>query len=198
MFDVGRSSFKTNRLPLKIYNFNRFRNSETLMGIHTAYVAAGSNIGNKLLNCKNGICALTKANKTVLKDWSKFYKTEPVHYKDQDWFVNCVVKIETPLNPFELLHELKSIERDTGRVYTPIRFGPRTLDLDIILYDDLVENSADLIIPHPRMHNRRFVLRPICDISPEIVHPVLKKSMKYLLNILDENDQRIIEYLCDY
>jgi 2-amino-4-hydroxy-6-hydroxymethyldihydropteridine diphosphokinase len=169
-----------------------------LMGIHTAYVAAGSNIGNKLLNCKNGIAALTKSNKTVLKDWSKFYKTEPVHYKDQDWFVNCVVKIETPLDPFELLHELKSIERDAGRVSIPIRFGPRTLDLDIILYDDLVKNSADLIIPHPMMHKRRFVLGPICDISPETVHPVLKKNMKYLLDILDENEQRIIEYSCDY
>ena len=163
------------------------------MEIHTAYVAAGSNLGNKLLNCKNGIAALTKGNKTVLKDWSKFYKTEPVHYKDQDWFVNCVVKIETPLDPFELLHELKSIERDTGREYTPIRFGPRTLDLDIVLYDDLVKNSTDLIIPHPRMHKRRFVLRPMCDIDPKIVHPVLKKNMQTLLNVLDETEQRIIE-----
>ena len=168
------------------------------MGIHTAYVAAGSNIGEKLLNCKNGIAALTKAKKTVLKEWSKFYKTEPVHYKDQEWFVNCVVKIETPLDPFELLHELKSIERDAGRVYTSIRFGPRILDLDIIFYDDLVKNSADLILPHPRMHNRRFVLVPICDISPEIVHPVLQKNMRSLLNILDETEQRLIEYSCDY
>lgn len=168
------------------------------MGTHTAYIGAGSNIGDKLLNCKNGIAALTRDNKTVLKDRSKFYKTEPVHYKDQDWFVNWVVKIETTLDPFELLNELKSIERDTGRVYNPIRFGSRTLDLDIILYDDLVKNSADLIIPHPRMHKRRFVLRPICDIDPKIVHPLLKKDMQYLLNILDENEQRIIEYSCDY
>ena len=168
------------------------------MGIHTAYIGAGSNIGNKLLNCKNGIATLTRDNKTVLKDRSKFYKTEPVHYKDQDWFVNWVVKIETTLDPFELLNELKSIERDTGRVYNPIRFGSRTLDLDIILYDDLVKNSADLIIPHSRMHKRRFVLRPICDIDPKIVHPVLKKDMQYLLDILDENEQRIIEYPCDY
>jgi 2-amino-4-hydroxy-6-hydroxymethyldihydropteridine diphosphokinase len=168
------------------------------MGIHTAYVAAGSNIGNKLLNCKNGIDALTSANQTVLKDESKFYRTEPVHYKEQDWFVNWVVKIETPLDPFELLQELKSIERDTGRVYNPIRFGPRILDLDIILYDDVVKNSADLIIPHPMMHQRRFVLQPICDIDPKIVHPVLKKNMQYLLDILDENEQRVIEYSCDY
>lgn len=168
------------------------------METHTAYIGAGSNIGDKLLNCKNGIAALTRANKTVLKDRSKFYKTEPVHYKDQDWFVNWVVKIETTLDPFDLLNELNSIERDTGRVYNPIRFGSRTLDLDIILYDDLVKNSADLIIPHPRMHKRRFVLRPICDIDPKIVHPVLKKDMQYLLDILDENEQRIIEYPCDY
>ena len=168
------------------------------METHTAYIGAGSNIGDKLLNCKNGIAALTRANKTVLKNRSKFYKTEPVHYKDQDWFVNWVVKIETTLDPFDLLNELKSIERDTGRVYNPIRFGSRTLDLDIILYDDLVKNSADLIIPHPRMHKRRFVLRPICDIDPKIVHPVLKKDMQYLLDILDENEQRIIEYPCDY
>jgi 2-amino-4-hydroxy-6-hydroxymethyldihydropteridine diphosphokinase len=168
------------------------------MGTHTAYIGAGSNIGDKLLNCKNGIAALTRANKTVLKDRSKFYKTEPVHYKDQDWFVNWVVKIETTLDPFDLLNELKSIERDTGRVYNPIRFGSRILDLDIILYDDLVKNSADLIIPHPRMHKRRFVLRPICNIDPKIVHPVLKKDMQYLLDILDENEQRIIEYPCDY
>lgn len=167
-------------------------------GIHTAYVAAGSNIGNKLLNCKNGIIALTRANKAVVKKCSKFYKTEPVHFKDQDWFVNCVVEIETLFDPFELFHELKSIECDAGRVDTSIRFGPRILDLDIILYDDLVKKSTDLIIPHPRMHNRRFVLQPICDINPEIVHPVLKKNMKYLLNMLDENEQRIIEYSCDY
>jgi len=164
------------------------------MEFHTAYIGAGSNIENKLLNCKNGIAALTRTKKTVLKDWSRFYKTEPVDYKDQDWFVNLVVKIETTLDPFQLLIELKSIERDTGRVYDPIRFGPRILDLDIILYDDLVKNSSGLVVPHPRMHKRRFVLKPICDIDPKIVHPVLKKDMQYLLDILDENEQRIIEY----
>ena len=168
------------------------------MGIHTAYIGAGSNMGNKLLNCKNGIAALTRPKKTVLKDWSRFYKTEPVDYKDQDWFVNSVVKIETNLDPFQLLDELRSIERDTGRVYGPIRFGPRILDLDIILYDDLVKSSSRLVIPHPRMHKRRFVLQPICDIDPKIVHPVLKKDMQYLLDVLDENEQRVIEYPCDY
>jgi 2-amino-4-hydroxy-6-hydroxymethyldihydropteridine diphosphokinase len=121
-----------------------------------------------------------------------------VDYKDQDWFINVVVKVETTLAPFELLKTLKSIERGAGRVDGSIRFGPRVLDLDIILYDDLVTNSSKLIVPHPRMHKRRFVLRPICDIDPTIVHPVLKKEMQALLDVLDENEQRIVEYRCDY
>ena len=168
------------------------------MQIHTVFIGAGSNIGDKVLNCKKGIAALTRSKKTVLKDWSRFYKTEPVDYKDQDWFVNLVVKIETRLDPFQLLDELKSIERGTGRVYGPIRFGPRILDLDILLYDNWVKNSSRLVIPHPRMHKRRFVLKPICDIDPEIIHPVLKKDMQYLLDILDENQQKVVEYSCDY
>ena len=164
------------------------------MQIHTVYIGAGSNIGDKLLNCKKGIAALTRSEKTILKDWSRFYKTEPVDYKDQDWFVNLVVKIETRLDPFKLLDELKSIERGTGRVYGPIRFGPRILDLDILLYDNWVKNTSRLVIPHPRMHKRRFVLQPICDIDPEIVHPVLKKDMQYLLDHLDDHKQRVVPY----
>lgn len=168
------------------------------MDIHTAYIGAGSNMGDKLLNCKNGISALTTTRNVVEKVWSRFYKTEPVDYKNQDWFVNVVVKVETTLAPFELLKRLKAIERKAGRVDGAIRFGPRVLDLDIILYDDWVTNSSELIVPHPRMHKRRFVLRPICDIDPKIVHPVFKKEMQALLDVLDENDQRIVEYRCDY
>jgi len=168
------------------------------MDIHTAYIGAGSNMGDKLLNCKNGISALTTTRNVLEKVWSRFYKTEPVDYKNQDWFVNVVVKVETTLAPVELLKRLKAIEREAGRVDGAIRFGPRVLDLDIILYDDLVMNSWELVVPHPRMHKRRFVLRPICDIDPTIVHPVFKKEMQALLDVLDENDQRIVEYRCDY
>ena len=165
---------------------------------HTAYIGAGSNIGNKFLNCQNGIDALIKSGKTVLKDQSRFYKTEPVDYNDQDWFVNFVAKIETTLDPLQLLYKLKSIERDVGRLNDPIKFGPRILDLDIIFFDDLVTNSSGMIIPHPRMHKRRFVLRPLCDIDPKIVHPVLKKDVQNLLDMLNENEQRVVEYRCDY
>ena len=165
---------------------------------HTAYIGAGSNIGDKLLNCKKGINNLTRLQNTRIKEWSKFYQTEPVDYKNQDWFVNCVVKIETDLDAFQLIKELKSIEQDAGRVFDTVRFGPRIIDLDILLFDNIVVNSCGLIIPHPRMHKRRFVLKPICDIDPSILHPVLNKEMGILLAALDENEQRIIEYQCDY
>jgi 2-amino-4-hydroxy-6-hydroxymethyldihydropteridine diphosphokinase len=164
------------------------------MKVHAAYIGAGSNIGNKLLNCKNGIIALSRSHDTQIKEWSRFYKTEPVDYKDQDWFINVVVKIETTLDPFQMLKKLKSIEHDAGRIDDPVRFGPRILDLDILLFDDFVTNSSGLIIPHPRMHKRRFVLKPICDIDPAVVHPVFKKEMQDLLAILGDNEQRIIEY----
>lgn len=164
------------------------------MKVHTAYIGAGSNIGNKLENCKNGIIALSRSKNTQINKWSRFYKTEPVDHEDQDWFINIVVKIETTLNPFQLLKKLKSIEHDAGRIDDPVRFGPRILDLDILLFNDLIKSSSGLIIPHPRMHKRRFVLKPICDIDPAIIHPVFKKEMKELLAILDENEQRIIEY----
>ncbi|UCD89828.1 MAG: 2-amino-4-hydroxy-6-hydroxymethyldihydropteridine diphosphokinase [Desulfobacterales bacterium] len=168
------------------------------VGNYTVYIGAGSNIGNKLANCQNGIESLIKSGGTVLKDQSRFYKTEPVDYQAQDWFINCVAKIETAKNPFELLHTLKSIERDVGRVADPVKFGPRILDLDILLVDNLVVTSSKLVVPHPRMHKRRFVLQPICDIDAKIIHPVLMKNMQSLLEMLDEDEQRIEEYRCAY
>ena len=82
------------------------------MRVHTVYIGAGSNIGNKLVNCKNGIIVLSRSQNTQIKEWSRFYKTEPVDYEDQDWFINVVVKIDTTLDPFHLLKKLKSIEHD--------------------------------------------------------------------------------------
>jgi 2-amino-4-hydroxy-6-hydroxymethyldihydropteridine diphosphokinase len=129
-----------------------------------------------------------------LKAESRIYQTEPVDYLDQDWFINIVVKIETLLDPSRLLRRLQSIQRKAGRWQNSIRFGPRVLDLDIIFYDAVVIHSAQLVIPHPRMHKRRFVLQPLCDIDPAIMHPVLKTDVRTLQNRLDDNEQRIIEY----
>ena len=161
---------------------------------HIAYISVGSNLGQKVDNCRGGIAVLTRTGSTRLVDQSFIYRTEPVDYLDQDWFVNCVAKIETDLDPLSLLNVLKSIERAAGRVKDTIRFGPRILDLDIILYDNLVMDTPPLTVPHPRMHKRRFVLKPLCDIDPNIIHPVLHRTMESLLEDLDEKGQRIIEY----
>jgi len=158
-----------------------------------AYISIGSNIGNRLENCKKGISCLAEPEISIIKNRSAFYLTEPVDYKNQDEFVNIIVKIETRLDPFQLLDELKSIQSNAGRNHNNERFGPRVLDLDIIMYDDFVINTPELIIPHQRMHKRRFVLKPICDIDPNVIHPVLKKDMKYLLDSLDKNKQRVIK-----
>ena len=158
-----------------------------------AYISVGSNLGDRLENCRRGIQLLTQGN-ARLKAESRIYETEPVDFADQDWFINCVVQIETVFDPHQLLHRIKEIQHATGRNHDAIRFGPRILDLDIIFYDDRVINSRQLTIPHPRMHTRRFVLKPLCDIDPTIKHPVLKKDVQSLLNNLDDNEQRIIEY----
>ena len=165
------------------------------LNLHTAYISVGSNIGRKLDNCRKGITALTRCGRSRVIDNSLVYQTEPVDYKDQDWFVNYVVKIETALDPFSLLDTLKSIEGEAGRTRDAVRFGPRVLDLDIILYDAIVVDTPRLVIPHPRMHKRCFVLRPICDIDPSIIHPVFHRTMQSLLEDIDAKDQRIAEYI---
>jgi len=160
---------------------------------HTAYISVGSNIGDKLLNCKQGVEALADSGYVTISAWSHFYKTSPVDYKDQDWFINAVVKIETDLKPSDLLKKMLSVQQKAGRGKDKVRFGPRILDLDIILYDDLVFNLPDITIPHPRMHNRLFVLKPLCDIDSSIIHPVFKKDIKHLLDNLDDSEQKIIK-----
>ena len=165
--------------------------------LHTAYISAGSNIGNKQDNCRRGIAALVSSGESEVKKQSQFYNTEPVDFKEQEWFANCVVKVATTMDPFGLFQTLKRIEGSMGRLKDSVRFGPRILDLDILLYDNRVIGMTDLIIPHPRMHKRRFVLKPICDIEPNIVHPVLRKTMQELLDHIDLEGQRLELYSCD-
>ncbi len=163
------------------------------MASHPVFISIGSNIGNKLQNCRTGIAAITQPGRAVLRAQSRFYKTEPVNFRDQDWFVNAVIQIETCDPPEVLFSQLKYIEKKAGRLETPVRFGPRILDLDILLYNDQVIDTAELTVPHPRMHQRRFVLQPMCDIAPGWVHPVLKKDMQTLLEGLGINEQGIIQ-----
>jgi 2-amino-4-hydroxy-6-hydroxymethyldihydropteridine diphosphokinase len=160
---------------------------------HIAFVSVGSNIGDRKANCQRGIAALAASGPVVLNAVSKFYETEPVDYVDQDWFVNVAVRVETTLTPLQLLDTLKGIEKKAGRGEGALRFGPRVLDLDIIFFDDRVMNTDRLVIPHPRMHERRFVLEPVCDIDPSIVHPVLQRSVRdILIDLPDDGHQQVL------
>ena len=148
-----------------------------------AYLGIGSNIGDKTANCKKAIELLNKHSQAKVTKISDFYETEPVGYKEQEWFVNCAVEIETDLNPHELLLLCHTIESELGRE-RKIKYGPRIIDLDILLYNnDIIDttDTTELKIPHPEMHKRRFVLKPLSDIAPDAVHPVLKKTVAKLL-----------------
>ena len=158
---------------------------------HWAYLSVGSNLGDRVQNCCQGIGALCRDDQVRLVGRSPFYLTEPVDYLDQEWFVNAAIKIETQLAPTDLLARIQTVQIAGGRSADSIRFGPRVLDLDIILYETLILKTPRLTIPHPRMHKRRFVLQPICDIDPSVVHPVLGEDMQTLLNRLVKEGQEI-------
>jgi len=146
-----------------------------------AYIGLGSNMGDKTANCRMAVERLADAGRII--SVSSFYYTEPVGYKEQEDFINAVAILETTLPPAELLAICHAIEDRLGRRRT-VRWGPRTIDLDILLYGDLVLNRPDLVIPHPLMSMRRFVLAPLVEIAPEVIHPVLHKSMIQLLHEL--------------
>jgi 2-amino-4-hydroxy-6-hydroxymethyldihydropteridine diphosphokinase len=158
-----------------------------------AYISVGSNLGDKLENCRFGISALATPPTIKVTGRSRFYKTEPVDFTAQDWFVNAVIRIESALDPFELLDRLQSVQREAGRPAGDIRFGPRILDLDLLMVDQLVLEGPRLALPHPRMHHRRFVLQPLCDIDALLIHPVLGKNMRQLLSELDVRGQQVVE-----
>ena len=163
------------------------------MAGHTAYISVGSNMGDKLANCRKGIDSLASLSpETTVMATSSFYKTEPMDFKDQEWFVNAVIKVSTGLDPLALLAVLQDIQKNAGRIANTVRYGPRILDLDIIFYDDLVLHTDLLNIPHPRMHERRFVLQPLCDISPDMIHPEMKKAVKTLLHVLDGRGGEVV------
>lgn len=153
-----------------------------LPGMHNiAYISVGSNIGERLENCKSAAAWLNGRNGIRIVAHSRYFHTEPVGYIDQPWFVNAVFAVETNLSPFALLETLQLAQRAYGRPETGIRFGPRVLDLDILFYDDMIMDDPGLILPHPRLAQRRFVLEPLCDIAPELVHPVLGIPARKLL-----------------
>ena len=152
------------------------------MDEHTVYLALGSNVGNRAANLKAAIAALSP--QMELKAKSKIYETPPWGYTNQEKFLNQVVKVQTYLEPEPLLKHLKRLEVALGRVPT-FQNGPRLIDIDILFYDDLVFESPLLKIPHPHLHERGFVLVPLMDIAPDLLHPVRQQSIRELIAYCD-------------
>lgn len=159
----------------------------------SAFIGIGSNLGDRIKNCSDAIFEIS--NISGIKSISSIYETEPVGIEDQPEFINCVIKIETDLTPTDLLAKLLGIEEDLGRERSVIG-GPRIIDLDILFYDDRVLEYGDLIIPHPRAHLRRFVLEPLNEIDPNLVHPRLNVSVSKLL--IELKDKKIVKKIGEF
>ena len=148
------------------------------MDKHIVYLALGSNLGEREENLKQAIASLPPQMEVKAK--SNVYETPPWGYEDQPRFLNQVVKTQTYLQPEQLLKHIKRLEVALGRKAT-FRNGPREIDIDILMYDDLVLNTPILTVPHPHMHERGFVLLPMMDIAPDLVHPLTGKSVREML-----------------
>ncbi len=154
------------------------------------YLSLGSNLGDRAANLERAIEALPDVGVKVLRS-SSIYETEPVDFLAQPWFLNCVVEARTSLEPRPLLQELQAIERKLGSSKLIPR-GPRIIDLDVLFYDDEVIRENGLEIPHPRLAERRFVLVPLVEIAPELLHPVLNVTAATLLaNTQDHSAVRV-------
>ncbi len=146
-----------------------------------AYLSLGSNIGDREKRLRDAIGRLDALGRVL--SISSFYETEPVDFAAQGWFLNCAAAIETNETPQELMAALLNIEREMGRQRTQKK-GPRTIDIDLLLFGDKVIDSPGLTVPHPAMPRRRFVLEPLAEIAPEMRHPVLHKTARDFLDAL--------------
>lgn len=144
------------------------------------YIGLGSNEGDRFKNLQRAIQLLSKDPRIEVEKVSSMYETEPLGYTNQNKFLNAVCEVSTSISPCLLLDLLKNIEKKMGRKKT-FKWGPRNIDLDILLFDALVIDVNGLHIPHKELDKRKFVLLPLCEIAPDVVHPVLKKSIKKLL-----------------
>lgn len=151
----------------------------------TVYLALGANLGDREKNLRAGLARISEFVR--LTRVSSIYETEPWGVRDQPWFLNLVCAGTTTLSPVDVLRRAKKIEIEMGRT-EGIRFGPRPIDIDILLYDRVIELSPALTIPHPRLHERAFVLVPLAEIAPDLVHPRLRVTIRELLARLESTE----------
>jgi 2-amino-4-hydroxy-6-hydroxymethyldihydropteridine diphosphokinase len=172
-----------------------------------AYISIGSNLGDRLEYIREAIKKIKQLKEVKICKTSLVYETQPVGYrvkgqgsrvKEQPWFLNMILELKTTLEPLNLLEFLLSIESQMGRTgpgglsrrKRSQKYGPRNIDLDILFYDNLVLSSDKLTLPHPRMHERRFVLVPLVEIAPQVVHPLLKKTAERVLMELSTDSEK--------
>ena len=159
-----------------------------------AYIGVGSNLGDKIKYCNDAIEKISGYEENVILDRSSLYRTEPWGKEDQDWFINCVIKLETSLSALEFLQVLQDIEKKLNREKGD-KWSPRIIDLDILFFNDEVIKKPGLRIPHPLIQERRFVLVPLNEISPELTHPVFFQSVTELLEETTD-DKGVIPINC--
>jgi 2-amino-4-hydroxy-6-hydroxymethyldihydropteridine diphosphokinase len=153
------------------------------------YLGLGSNIGDKVANCLLALEEISASDRNHIHAVSSLYKTEPIGYQDQDWFINCVAEVSTTLPPRPVHAFLQGIEKRMGREKT-VPMGPRIIDLDILFYGNEIVDEADLTIPHPRLHERGFVLVPLAELAPDLLHPLLQTTVR---DFLKKSGQKGVE-----
>jgi len=159
-----------------------------LVMMHTAYIGIGSNLGDPTRNTCEAIRLLEDHPRIKIQSISHFYETEPLTLRGekQNWYLNCVIKVRTELNPVRLFRIMQDIENLLGRV-REVKWGPRIIDLDLLFFDDEILRTKSLVIPHPELHRRRFVLEPLSEIAPRLIHPIKGVSIGDLLKCLKDN-----------
>jgi 2-amino-4-hydroxy-6-hydroxymethyldihydropteridine diphosphokinase len=153
---------------------------------HKVYISLGSNLGERQDNCDEAILRLAEHQGIEFIQRSSFYETEPVDYRSQPYFVNCVAELHTTLSPFQLIEAMLEVESDMGRV-RDIPKGPRLIDLDLLFFEDIILASPNLVLPHPALHQRSFVLTPLCEIAADFQHPLYRSTIRELLERLTDS-----------